>query len=307
MNVITIILACLLTILASSSVSHGKEWRGLKPLQSTREDVVRLLGHSTDSCDCLYNLGAEIVSIVYSSGPCEKGMPGGWNVPRDTVISIGVSIIPGAEPLLTDLKINESKYQKVEDPHVRDNLNYTDEVEGITISTYLGRVKRIAYTPTAKDAHLRCPDLVPVAPMEDGPATYPLGHLDIYGDISFEEEKARLDVFAAEMENKPDTRLYIIVYAGRRARLGEARARAERAKTYLVSKRGIRAQQIFATDGGYREELTVEIWFGSRGAPAPTPSPSVRPGEVEIIKSDDVGGNSSRSSRSPRKRHRRCQ
>jgi hypothetical protein len=270
------------------SLSQGKEWRGIKPLQSTREDVIRLLGHSDEPCACLYDFGDEIASIEYSTGPCEKGM-GGWNLPRNIVISVDVTI--RAQPLLADLHIDEKKYEKVVDPHVLGNVYYTDKEEGITIATYEGRVNRIEYTPSAKDAHLRCADAVPIAPTEDGIASHPLAKLDIYGNIPFKEERVRLDILASEMQDKPDTRGYIIVYAGRRACINEAKERARRAKNYLVSERGIKAKRIVAVDGGYREELTIEIWFGSRGAPAPTAFPTVRPSEVQIIKYSNMSKN----------------
>jgi hypothetical protein len=198
------------------------------------------------------------------------------------VISISVNKI--ARPFLADLHINEKEYEKVVDPHVIGNIYYTDKEEGITIATYEGRVNWISYTPTAKDDHLRCPDNAPIAPTEKGPATFPLAKLDMYGDIPFKEEKVRLDILASWMREEPDIRGYIIVYAGRRACAGEAQARAKRAKTYLVGERGIKADRIMAVDGGYREGLEVEIWSGSRGAPAPTAFPTVRPSAVQIIK-----------------------
>lgn len=293
MRVTKVSFTCLLAILALSGFSHGKEWRSIKPLQSTREDVVRLMGHSADSCECLYDLGDEIVSIVYSSGPCEKGLAGGWNVPRNTVVSIIVT--QRVPSFLADLKINESKYKKIADPHVLGNFYYTNEEEGVTISTYNGRVKYIEYTPTAKDAYLRCPGYAPIVSTEDSPATYPLGQLDVYGNIPFEKERTRLDILASEIQEKPDTRGYIIVYAGRRARPCEAQARAEQAKNYLINKYGINAARIVAVDGGYREEFTVEIWFGSSGSPAPIAFPTVRPSEVQIIKDTNVRTNNKRS------------
>jgi hypothetical protein len=285
MNMIRKVASCFFMLFATVGLSKGKDWRGITPLQSTREDVIRLLGYSDAPCGCAYDLGDETVSMNYSDGPCEKGMPGGWNVPRDTVISILVNLI--ARPFLADLNIDEKKYEKVIDHHVIGNIYYVDKEEGVTIGTYEGRVNWIGYTPAAKDEHLRCPN-EPIAPTEKGPATYPLAELDIYGDIPFTEEKARLDMLASELRDKPDLRGYIIVYAGKRACAGEADARARSAKSYLVNERGIKANRIVAADGGYREEPGVEIWVGSRGVPAPTATPTVRPSEVQIIKDGNM-------------------
>lgn len=275
------LLAYALAIMAIQALPQEKRWSSIRPLESTREDVIKLLGHSANACGCVYDFDDEIVSFVYSSGPCEKGMRG-WNVSASTVISIIVT--PKVKRTLSELRIDNAKYRKVADPLVIGNVYYSNEEEGITISTYDNLVTRFEYGPRIKDGHLRCPGPRPVAPAEEGPVTYPLGKLDMYGDIPFEDEKARLDILASQLQMKPDTRGYIIVYAGQRARVSEAQSRAERAKAYLISQRGIDPNRVFAVDGGYRRELTVEIWFGSRGAPAPTPSPTLRRSDVEIMR-----------------------
>lgn len=131
MNTIKNAAACFFMLFTAVSLSQGKEWRGIKPLQSTREDVIRLLGYSNEPCGCAYDLGDETVSIAYSTGPCEKGMPGGWNVLRDTVISIHVNKI--ARPFLADLHVNEKEYEKVVDPLVIGNIYYTDKEEELRL------------------------------------------------------------------------------------------------------------------------------------------------------------------------------
>lgn len=106
---------------------------------------------------------------------------------------------------------------------------------------------------------------------------------DQYGNIAFNDEKARLDNFAIQLQNEPGSQGYIIAYAGRRARTGEAQARADRAKDYLVNTRGIDPGRIVTVDGGYREDLTVELWIVPQGATPPTASPTLQPSDVTII------------------------
>jgi hypothetical protein len=106
---------------------------------------------------------------------------------------------------------------------------------------------------------------------------------DSYGDLSWEDEKIHLDNFAIELQNYPDLFGYIIVFAGRRACVGESRNRALRAKKYVTEIRGIQASRIKWIDGGYREELTV-ILQPSRGVPEFSTSLSLKPSEVRIIK-----------------------
>src|SRR2546429_255984 len=61
---------------------------------------------------------------------------------------------------------------------------------------------------------------------------------DEYGNIKFNDEKARLDNYAIQLQNAPGSQGYIIAYG---TCAGEAQARADRAKDYLVNTRGIDA------------------------------------------------------------------
>ena len=104
--------------------------------------------------------------------------------------------------------------------------------------------------------------------------------VDEYGNIRFNDEKARLDNYAIELQNDPTAQGYLVCYGGRTGRTGEAQRRCDRAKNYLVSTRGIDASRIVTVDGGFREELTVELWVVPSGATPPAASPTVDPSEV---------------------------
>ena len=108
--------------------------------------------------------------------------------------------------------------------------------------------------------------------------------VDEYGDIALNDEKARLDNFAVELKSDQNAVGYLIVYGGRRSVKGIAKTRALRAKNYLVKKGRLASKQIVWIDGGYREELTTEIYIVPRGATAPSSSPSVDPSEVQFVK-----------------------
>jgi hypothetical protein len=105
--------------------------------------------------------------------------------------------------------------------------------------------------------------------------------IDEYGNIRFNDEKARLDNFAIELQNDPTAQGYLICYGGRRGRTGEGQRRCDRAKDYLVNTRGISGDRIVTVDGGYKEDLTVELWVVPSGANPPTASPTVDPSEVK--------------------------
>jgi len=91
---------------------------------------------------------------------------------------------------------------------------------------------------------------------------------DEYGDIKFNDEKARLDNFASALQNEAGSQGYIIGYG---ACEGQGLARANRAKDYLVNTRGIDAGRIRVVDGGCRGDLLVQPFACPPGAPAPTP------------------------------------
>lgn len=105
---------------------------------------------------------------------------------------------------------------------------------------------------------------------------------DEFGDVTCEDELARLDNFNNEFLNDANALAYLIVYGGRRGRRNEARARAARMKFYLARIRGLNARRIITLDGGYREELTTELWVVRRGGGAPLPTPSVNPRDVKL-------------------------
>jgi hypothetical protein len=92
---------------------------------------------------------------------------------------------------------------------------------------------------------------------------------DEYGDIKFNDEKARLDNYAIQLQNDPGAQGYILAYGSCE---GEAQARADRAKGYLVNTRGIDAGRLVTVDGGCRSDLTVQLWIVPAGAAAPAAS-----------------------------------
>ena len=89
---------------------------------------------------------------------------------------------------------------------------------------------------------------------------------DEYGNIRFNDEKARLDNFAIALQNEPTSQGYILGYGSCDE---EGQKRAQRAKDYLVNTRGIDAGRIMVVDGGCMPELKVELWIVPSGATAP--------------------------------------
>jgi K319-like protein len=100
------------------------------------------------------------------------------------------------------------------------------------------------------------------------PAIKPPVKFDEYGNIRFNDEKARLDNYAIQLQNDPTSTGLILVYGSCE---GEAQSRGDRAKDYLVNTRGIEAGRITVVDGGCRSDLTVQLWIVPQGATPPAP------------------------------------
>jgi hypothetical protein len=83
---------------------------------------------------------------------------------------------------------------------------------------------------------------------------------DEFGNVNCEVELARLDSFAIDLQNQPDSVGYVIVYGGRNGRRNDAKARAARMYYYLVHSRGVDGKRVVTADGGFRETLVAELW-----------------------------------------------
>lgn len=97
---------------------------------------------------------------------------------------------------------------------------------------------------------------------------------------SYDDQKARLDNLAVELQNDPTMTTYLFAYGGRTSQSGQADRLLARARDYLVNQRGIDASRIVMINGGFREEDCVEAWVVPQGATPPQPSPTVQPGDV---------------------------
>jgi hypothetical protein len=104
---------------------------------------------------------------------------------------------------------------------------------------------------------------------------------DQFQSVAFDDDKARLDNLAIELQGTPDAQAYIIVYAGRTSRAGQADKLGKRTMDYLVNQRGVDARRITIINGGYRDTDFIEIWICPPGAKTPQPTPTVQPGDAQ--------------------------
>jgi hypothetical protein len=93
--------------------------------------------------------------------------------------------------------------------------------------------------------------------------------VDYYPPLPRDDEKARLDNFAIQLQNDPSAKGYVIVYGGPRVTAAEKQKRIQRVMDYLTHTRGIDATRIITTQGGARDQTTTELWIVPLGADPP--------------------------------------
>ena len=210
-------------LLVTPDICSAQEWRGIKPLHSTCEDVKRAL--SVDTCEyprSTYNLEDEIVEISFVTCPCAsvcyRENPG-WNLPLDTVTGIHRELRNGLP--VADFDVNRDGWTKTHTDFIGQVI-FSNEELGLTLSAVDKRVLSITYYPSAdKNKQLHCPKCS--EPLNADKEVSHSSWFRAYGDVSFDNEKGNLNTFASKLkEQGADSLGYIVVYASCRAQKGEA-------------------------------------------------------------------------------------
>jgi hypothetical protein len=105
---------------------------------------------------------------------------------------------------------------------------------------------------------------------------------DEYGDIKFEDEEARLDSFAIQLQNDPMSGGLIRGWAGQETFQNEAAERLARAKSHLADVREIDPNRIVLLDCGFRKDLTMQLFVVPVGAPFPVCDDSISVPSYEV-------------------------
>lgn len=155
----TILKFVLCVFLTSSGPQTTNGWKGILALQSTREEVERILGSPTGSCTevCHYETKTEGVFVRYSDRRCNSSEATPLNIPSNTVVS--VTVYPEVKIRLRDLKLNMRKFKRTNDPELKGYSTYTNLEAGIAYEVSdKGRVLSIEWFGSAQSIQaLRCP------------------------------------------------------------------------------------------------------------------------------------------------------
>ena len=101
------------------------------------------------------------------------------------------------------------------------------------------------------------------------------------GCINMEDEWARLDYLAGQLRANPESTAYIIGYKAHLALPGSSLHHINYVRN-LVRSRVVDDSRVKVIDGGYRENLTIELWI------APDCSSVPIPGQTIAVKAQDT-------------------
>jgi hypothetical protein len=121
----------------------------------------------------------------------------------------------------------------------------------------------------------QCAQRLPVATMVESLPIEEAIKFDEFESKSFDDDKARLDQFAIQMQNNPDHQGYIIMYQGtdrNSMRNRNVDLLSKRTMDYLVNARGVDPSRIVITKWGTRPTTVYELWLIPPGAKIPVPN-----------------------------------
>jgi hypothetical protein len=94
-------------------------------------------------------------------------------------------------------------------------------------------------------------------------------YFDTYGNISWEEEKARLTAFAIELKYDSNMIGYIGFYIGKKDKADKIKARINRAKKYLIRDLKIKESRVKIIELGMRDEALTILQPVQKDKPSP--------------------------------------
>jgi len=269
------VLLSILFVLMTVPGLGARGWRDIVPLHSTRVDVERLFGKSSDKCNCLYRIEDVVVYVEYAKEPCD-GSPRGWNVPTDTVLAFSV----GRDNLkFSDLHIDESQFSKTyDDTFVGYYANRFEGIQYVVESD--GTVNHIDYFPSTADLNLRCK----CYPPDDGSIFRGMAW-DSFGPVSMDSVLARLDNFSIALLNSPANWTgRVITYSPLRAGRVQTAAYRKRIRDWLFVRRKLDPGRLAVIDGGHRETFGGELYLVPPGNLVPPPLPTIGTCEPKPIR-----------------------
>lgn len=140
MNVTFRVFLVVFAFVVTAQLAVAQEWRGIKPLKSTRADVMRVFGECSDKeKPCAFMFEDEEIWIDFSSAENCHGAP------ADTVLLL--KRVLGNTTTIAALGVDKRRFKSF-DPSDRRNMGYrafVDENSGLLFKTLRGEVFEIYY------------------------------------------------------------------------------------------------------------------------------------------------------------------
>jgi hypothetical protein len=152
-----IILLLLSLNLATFGQSIENGWKGIRPLQTNKTTVDRILGTPEIEDDGYhgYKTAEAFIRVNYSSSPCESNPAGRgkYAIPTNTVLDYDV--ILNKEIRLSEFRFNRQKYRRIADGDVINFVYYYDEEDGIMLTARIQEeteyVRKIDFRPASSE------------------------------------------------------------------------------------------------------------------------------------------------------------
>jgi hypothetical protein len=250
-------LLCICLILFASVGTRAKEWRGIIPLHSSKQDVRRLLGPPKTQGKYVdsYELNDAFVDVYYASGsPCGSSLVNSWRVSRDTVVSIRIThrnTVP-LQSLVSDIR----GLKVSEDIKLSQLSYYSSDEEGVRYTirrdnpTSMLDVMNVDYLPSMTDHRLKCSSATStnqgVPPFQS------------YGNISALRRTAILDNFAIQLQNEKQLTGMVLVYSQDYRRASRT---AQRIRNYLINVRALEPNRLVVKAAKRAGDPWVELYL----------------------------------------------
>lgn len=236
------------------------------PLKSNREQVERVIGQPKEkNCtECVYQTDKEKITVNYAIEEC-KGEIIGWNVPKDTVLSL---IVEPRE------KLNESDVINVRTAYVKliehDFTKTYIDIEKGKVYRFgeLNMLTSIVYLPTEsnKDKRCRCYSDYNVAGIIYRPIIT-FGNPDInFGRTIIESHL--IDI----KESKIDVKTYLIVYSGNSMKSDDFQKYLSDMNDFLHKTLNYSSNDVELINGGVKDKFMADIYSIPKNYPKPVPS-----------------------------------
>lgn len=138
------VLLVLIAVVMAAQHAAAEEWRGIKPLSSTRADVLRVFGECADKEQpCEFKFENEDISIDFSGVVCDGKADPVRFIRRELRDS----------KTMKALGFDKRRFKSF-DPSIPRNRGYRaylDKESGVLFNTLRGEVFKIYYLPTNKD------------------------------------------------------------------------------------------------------------------------------------------------------------